>query len=132
MNEEVKEEPKQKSHIAVFIVFATILIGIVWYWSTSFPVELNVNQTYYFYSDACSNCQVVKLYMEENNVEDKFDIIKIDAAKQSNRASFNGALTGCKIPYSSGGVPLLYINDVCYIGRVDVIDYLNASILEIS
>ena len=124
----MEEETKQTSYVSTFVIAAVLLIGAVWYWSTSAAVVLDSNQVYYFYNDACPNCQVVKLYMENNSIEDKFDIIKVDTAKQSNRELYNGALTGCKIPASSGGIPLLYIDDDCYIGSDEVIDYLNASI----
>ena len=85
------------------------------------------------YTDECSNCQVVKQWMADNSFDEELKLLNINITRlnMNNVLSlpyFNKVTKACELPATSVGVPLLYHDGKCFIGRIEVIDHLNRTI----
>jgi len=121
--------PEAKRVVLSFFIGSAIIIGILLYFYLN-TVQLEANKIYYFYTDECPNCKVVKSFMQDFSVEEYLTINKMDMDNSSNVKYMQRAAKLCKLPSSGLGVPLLFINNKCYIGRIEVIDYLNETLQE--
>jgi glutaredoxin len=89
------------------------------------------------YTDECPNCKIVKEYMNETNTEQKLidlqiSLEKINMDNPTSIAYLKKATKECEISITSVGVPFVYFNKECYIGRIEVIDMLNKTISDIN
>lgn len=133
-NKKINTEVKRTIIIFLISLISLILIvGGIYYIYLQQDHILNSSNIYYMYTDECPNCQIVKQYMLDNNVEERLALLEINISKlnMNNALSlpyFNKATKECQLPLSSVGVPFLYSNGECFIGRIEVIDYLNKTI----
>lgn len=129
-----------KTLVTLFIIITIgLLIGIVVLDGAkskenliSIDEILNSSDPTYFYETTCPNCVVVSEFMTQTNIEEKLTIRKIEISTPANSKKLVAVAQKCNIPTTSLGVPFLYAEGKCFIGRDEVIGYLaeKAGILE--
>jgi glutaredoxin len=82
-----------------------------------------------FYGEGCPHCLIVEDYINKNNVLDKIAITQkevysndLNARELKEKAGF------CKLATNSIGVPFLWDGSNCYIGDVEIINFLKSKI----
>lgn len=122
-----------KTLITLFIIVTIgLLIGIIVLDgakskkdTTLIDEVLNSKNILYFYETTCPNCKIVEEFMTQNKIEEKITLQKIEISSAANSKIFVAIAQKCNIPTTGMGVPLLYAEGNCYVGRVDVIKYLS-------
>jgi hypothetical protein len=122
-----------KRAVMIFIIASILIIGGLYYISIQQNNILKINTIYYMYTDECPNCVIVKQWMIDNNFEEIINTLQINFTKlnMDNSLSlpfFNRATKECQLPLASVGVPFVFHNGSCFIGRIEVIDHLNETI----
>ena len=82
-----------------------------------------------FYGQGCPHCADVEKIIAQNNIDSKVKITRLEVwYNRSNAALLAQVATkDCKITTNTVGVPFLYDgNGHCYIGEVDVPNFLKA------
>ena len=80
-----------------------------------------------FYSDSCPHCETVEEFIDENNIDEKFDFQRLEVstnARNSQRLATRAQI--CGLNPSSIGVPFLWTGEDCLMGDVDIIDYFQS------
>lgn len=114
--------------ITGFFVVAALVIAILLVILSNKQSKLEGN--IFFYRFDCPHCKLVEEFMKENNVSAKFSFDMRDVSmSQANRDQFLQAYDVCKLDKSNPGVPLFYANGSCYLGDVDIIKFLNKTIV---
>jgi glutaredoxin-related protein len=131
-----KNTLKTKKIILYSCIFAFILLAVLYYFYVQYAVVFNSNTIYYMYTNECPNCQIVIEYMNETNAEQKLIDLEISLNKfnmdlPTSLPYFKKATKECELPLASVGVPFVYYNKECFIGRIEVIDMLNKTINEV-
>jgi glutaredoxin len=132
-NQKPKVISKAEKVVTIFFVGCFLIIAVLCYFYLQTPPLLNTNTIYYMYTDECPNCVIVKQYMDEFNIEEAIQKLNINLTKMNMDNSislpyFRKATKECELPVSSVGVPFIYFNGECFIGRIEVINYLNRTI----
>lgn len=72
----------------------------------------------------CPHCEIIKNYMAENNILDKYSIeIKDTGESIKNYNELMLYSTNCGLDLAVVGVPFLYESGNCYMGEDEIIDY---------
>ena len=80
----------------------------------------------FFYGNTCPHCAEVEKWIEENKIEEKISIIKKEVYdNQQNAKELTKAAENCGLSTDSIGVPFLYAEGKCFVGTLDVINYLS-------
>jgi len=79
-----------------------------------------------FYGEACPHCKNLEDYIDQNKIEEKLKITRLEVSKdQGNSNLLVKTAKDCGTDISQGApIPLLYDAQKCYIGDEDVINYL--------
>lgn len=111
-----------------FIVVAIILIVLTFLYTKNTPAPVqNSTQILYFYGNTCPNCKVVEKYIEERNMLEVLGIVKKEVYNnQDNQKELISYAEKCGINLDSLGVPFIYHNGKCYMGRDEAINFLNS------
>lgn len=79
-----------------------------------------------FYSNYCSHCKNVEQYINENNIKEKYSFTELEVAdNQDNAIILAQKAAKCGIDTDNIGVPLLYDNGKCFVGDIDINNYLS-------
>ncbi len=125
--------------------FFTLIICLVCIFLLSFiiigsnkktPEKSSSNQTLttkvpiFYYGITCPHCKQVEQWLEENKIEEKIKIEKKEVYNnRKNSLELEKAAKTCGLNSSSIGVPFLFTPEKkCYMGSVDVINYLKNQI----
>lgn len=74
---------------------------------------------------ACPFCRDVEEWVEENKVDEILDLqIKEVSQNQQAADQLTQAAIDCGIDSRTVGVPLMYAKGECFIGKIDIIEYL--------
>jgi len=124
---------KAKNAIITFIVIIAIMLSVLLfiYTKSQTPPILNNSQILYFYGDTCPNCKEVEKFMQENNITERLSIPLIEKEvynNQDNQKELISYAEKCGLNKNYLGVPFIYHNNKCYMGRDDVIDFLNSQL----
>lgn len=88
-------------------------------------VQATLTGINYFYGVTCPFCDQVSDWMEENQVESILEINKLEVYQdQNNAALLRSAAQACGLNTGSIGVPFLFSEGECLIGKPDIIAYL--------
>lgn len=80
-----------------------------------------------FSSDNCPFCREVEQWIEQNNVHQSLDItVKSVSADSKYARELEQVAISCRINPTQVGVPLMYAEDQCYSGSVEIIEFLSA------
>jgi len=81
-----------------------------------------------FYGQGCPHCKDVEDFISQNKIDDKVKITRMEVwYNKDNAALLAQVAKKCGITGNSVGVPFLYDgNGKCYIGEVDVPNFLKA------
>jgi hypothetical protein len=87
------------------------------------PVSGNV----FYYGITCPHCKIVEAFISENNITNKLIFESKEVYENTNNANELISLGKyCKLQMNYvGAVPLLFFNNTCYLGDVDIINFLN-------
>jgi glutaredoxin len=78
-----------------------------------------------FSSLACSFCKDVEEWVEENKADEMLDLqIKEVSQNQQYADQLTQAAIDCGIDSRRVGVPFMYAHGECFIGKIDIIEYL--------
>lgn len=79
----------------------------------------------YYYGITCPNCTTVEKFIEENKISEKMVIVEKEVYEnQENASELTAVAQQCGIKSNEIGVPLLFAEGKCYVGSVEVINYL--------
>ncbi len=117
--------------IAVTIVSIVILsffsVGLV---GRAVYVPPSNSSTILYYSETCPHCKNVEGFIEQNDISSKMNIIQKEVKlNESNAKELITVQNYCKIDKNYiGSVPLLYSDGKCYLGDIDIIDFLKTKL----
>ena len=120
--------------IIIFIVVGVIIVaGIFWDFSSGIfsppvqatPLPAGIVE---FYGQGCPHCADVDAFVKANNIDQKVKWTKMEVwYNKANQETLSQVAQKCNITANSVGVPFLYDgNGKCYIGEVDVENFLKA------
>ena len=115
-------------------ILAILLFFAFYYWDASVAgVPVDFNGIVLYYSDSCPHCKNVEKWLTENNVAEKVNYTRKSVDKAANVNDFfaKGAACGFKEGDNKyGSIPLLYDGEsgTCYLGEVEVVDFLEEKI----
>ena len=114
----------QKIVVGFFVISALVIVGL-YFLSLSSDNNLPEGITLY-YSFTCPHCKIVEDFMKNNSIESKINITQKEVSlNQANAKELIAAGKVCKIQSDYiGAVPLLYNEGICYLGDVDIINFL--------
>jgi hypothetical protein len=121
----------------IITVILVILAGFLfWGFQTGFFAGATVSAAplpagiVLFYGQECPHCKIVEDFIAQNKIDEKVKINRLEVWHNKSNAKLLGnvATDICKITGNSVGVPFLYDgNGKCYIGEVDVPNFLKAA-----
>jgi glutaredoxin len=86
--------------------------------------ELQQGMPIFYYGTTCPYCDQVKEWFEENDVVSKVPFESKEVYdNRANSAELNKVAASCGIPSNQIGVPFLYAEGKCLIGKPDIITY---------
>ena len=124
--------------VIIFIVVIIILVGgIFWAFQSGIFSKASLNPAtptplpagiVEFYGQGCPHCKDVDDFVQANNIDQKVKFTKMEVwYNKNNQATLTQVVQKCGITGNSVGVPFLYDgNGKCFIGEVDVINFLKA------
>lgn len=80
-----------------------------------------------FYGITCPHCKEVDSWMEEKNIETilTFEYKEVYQNK-NNSYQLSQVAKSCGLNSNNIGVPFMYIENNCYMGKIEIIEYLQA------
>ncbi|MCX6720534.1 MAG: hypothetical protein NTW11_01905 [Candidatus Staskawiczbacteria bacterium] len=121
--------------IGIIVVALGTLVGAI-YFTGGFgqggdvtpTTDVNTKGIILFYGRECPHCKDVEDFISANNIAGKVSFVQSEVwHNKSNAALLGQKVQICKITTDTVGVPFLFDgNNKCYIGKPDVIDFLNA------
>lgn len=82
-----------------------------------------------YFGNSCPHCKDVDEWLVDNNVA---DFINIDHREvydnQANALELAKVAKSCQLNTNQIGVPFLYADNNCYVGKIEIIDYLKTKI----
>lgn len=86
--------------------------------------ELQAGPPIFYYGTTCPYCDQVKEWFVENDVASKVEFeMKEVYDNRINSAELSKVAASCGIPSNQIGVPFLYADATCMIGKPDIIAY---------
>ncbi len=78
-----------------------------------------------FHGITCPHCSSTLENIEDLGLNDILEIDYLEVYEnRANAVLFNEAIDSCGIPINQAGVPMLYYNNKCYFGDIQVMDVL--------
>lgn len=119
------------SLIIIIVIILVVALFFVWYSTTAKnPVEpVSIPEgIILFYGDGCPHCKIVDDFIAENKIEEKINFSRLEVwYNKENQVIIAEVAEICQIASDNIGVPLLYDGaGKCYVGDVDVINFLKA------
>lgn len=111
------------------LILIILLAIIVWFVLTSRGKSNSIDlgtTPILFYSTTCPHCKNVEDYLTKNKVKEKIKIEELEISDPSSAQKFVQAAEICQLDPNTTGVPLLYADNKCYSGEVDVINYFKS------
>jgi len=113
---------KNKKGIIIGIIVAVIviitLIAVFW------PKTTAGQTTVLYFSNACTHCQTVEKFIQDNNITSKVTFEQKEISQNSgNTQELIAKAVKCGINQANVGVPLLTTNGQCIVGEQDIINY---------
>lgn len=120
------------------LILGTVIIAFIaiYFWSnreiTNQPNTNNSNvnaladtESILFYSDTCPHCTNVEKYVSENKVAERFNFKSLEVGKDEDNANLLIARAAkCGLDANNIGVPFLWSDGQCFMGDIDVINFL--------
>lgn len=119
---------KAQKVVVGFIIVAILVIAVLFIVKLNqSAIEISGNNILY-YSFTCPHCKIVEQFIADNNITSKINITQKEVSLNNENANeLVAAGKLCKIQNDYiGAVPLLYSGGKCYLGDVDIIDFLKA------
>lgn len=86
-----------------------------------------------FSADNCPYCKEVADWIKQNDADQIIDLeIKSVSENRDHAKELEQAAISCRINPKQVGVPLLYVNDQCFSGSMEIIEFLSQKMNEIS
>lgn len=102
----------------LLVVFSLLLLNFV---TVNVHAEVSL-----FVSSTCPHCKNVEAKLEASGEGEQAGVdIKVIDKDPANYTAFYSAITKCGIDSNQAGVPLLFNDDKCYIGEIEVIDRIS-------
>jgi hypothetical protein len=78
----------------------------------------------FFYSDSCPFCHDVLEAIDEYQLDEKLNILKLEAGEENFTEIYHEHLGICDVPVHQGGYPTIYYNQECSFGKTNNINLL--------
>lgn len=126
---------RKKTLSIILLVAIIVVIGVIAWWirqpeklqlSTSTLLSDNeqTDITYYF-GQECSHCQAVDEFITNNQIDQKVVFNKKEVwHNNANNSELQEKAKECSLDPDRVGVPFLFARGKCFIGDVDVEDFL--------
>jgi len=86
----------------------------------------NNNSLIFYYGNTCPHCKEIEEWIKDNKIEEKIDMIKKEVYdNHENAQELSLAAQNCKLDTNNIGVPFLYAENKCYVGKPDIVSYLS-------
>jgi hypothetical protein len=119
----------------LFVVFACVFLLIAIFVAWSISENKNKTQTIessndgivYYYGAQCSHCRKVSEFMSANDIDNKIVIAKKEVLGSQNKADSEKWIADakkCGLSENEIGVPFVAAYGKCYMGDVEVVDFL--------
>ena len=83
----------------------------------------------YYYGQECTNCDNVEKFIADNKIDDKISFAKKEVwHNAANSQEMQEKASECTLEPSKIGVPFLWARGKCYVGEVEVQDFLKKEI----
>jgi glutaredoxin len=89
----------------------------------------DINSEYIlFTSETCSHCEDVKQHIADNSLEEVLNIEILEVTTdEDNFALYESKVAECELSDTERGVPMLYVDNRCYVSSVSVKSVLNSA-----
>jgi len=111
---------------SIIISVVIIVLGYILVDSSNKKAKIKVNlpskdKIVYYYGLTCPHCKDVEEWMKKNKVEEKIKVEKKEVwYNKENAAELQEVAKFCSLDSTSIGVPFLWADGKCYIGKPDV------------
>jgi len=124
--------------VIVYTIVMVVLAGVAfWAFQSGIFSKISVNPVtptplpagiVLFYGNGCPHCKDVEDFIAQNKIDEKVKITRLEVwYNKNNQALLAQVAQKCGISTSTVGVPFLYDgNNKCYVGEVDVPNFLKA------
>lgn len=131
--------------ISFFVILILVIAGLYGYYlykqnsnnkicnPTAYKIAASGNLSLpsgivFYYGSTCPHCKLVEEFMKNNSIESKISIIQKEVFQNKTNADEMVNIQNlCKLPQEDiGAVPLLYLNNTCYLGDKDIICILKS------
>lgn len=122
-----------KKQILVIIAVLMFIIGLGLVASSlnnsNTSLEKMKDQTILYYGNTCPHCKELEDYIKLNKIEEKITFIRKEVyLNLNNSRELTAVAKSCGFEEKSIGVPFLYSKAKCYMGKDEVIAYINEEI----
>ena len=111
---------------SIIISIVIVVLGYILVDSSNKKAKIKVNlpskdKIVYYYGLTCPHCKDVEEWMKKNKVEEKIKVEKKEVwYNKENAAELQEVAKFCSLDSTSIGVPFLWADGKCYIGKPDV------------
>lgn len=108
------------------IVFLSFLMVFFIIYSSQQKKQADNNKSVLFYGNTCPHCQELDEWLKANNIETHFPLIHKEVYQdKANAGQLGTTAQSCGLNTDSIVVPFLYSQGQCFIGKDQIIEYLN-------
>jgi hypothetical protein len=108
-----------------FLIIIAFVLTIVRQKNSQNEVLTSPSDIVLYYGQECSHCKIVEQYIADNGITEKVAFAKKETWHNAqNNAEFQERAIACKLETKDIGVPLLYSGGKCYLGKIQVMDFL--------
>ncbi|MFA4942545.1 MAG: hypothetical protein WC564_02820 [Patescibacteria group bacterium] len=113
-----------KKFLLLFLLLPLLLAGCTAVSNSEEKKSALDGQTILFYGETCAHCKVLEQYLEDNKINDKMSIEKLEVSKNKTNATLMmEAVNNCAISKNAVGVPFLWVDNKCYMGDVETTNF---------
>ncbi len=114
-----------KNKIAITVVALAMIILIIAYSRLNKAEVKNKSGMVLFYSTTCPHCKNVEKFINDNNIKEKIALEEREVgSSEDNSFLMQKKAKECGIKENNLGVPFLWNGEMCIVGDIPIIDYL--------
>lgn len=113
-----------KKFLLLLLVLPLLLAGCTKVTTPEAKVDSLNNRTILFYGDTCPHCKVLEQYMDENKINERMPIEKMEVYSNKDNANLMmEAVNRCFLSQDNVGVPFLWTENKCFVGGEEATNY---------
>ncbi|MEI7620544.1 MAG: hypothetical protein WCJ57_03155 [Candidatus Falkowbacteria bacterium] len=116
-----------KKFLLLLLALPLLLAGCTKTATPEAKTSLLDNKTIIFYGDTCPHCKILEQYLEDNKINDRMTMEKMEIYKNADNAKLMmEAVSRCGLSQSNVGVPFLWTENKCYVGGDEATAFFKA------